>query len=75
MILVSLILLRNSNGDIIYGVTNNRYFMERFVGLKNNQTLLKNLHNNNFSKPSYWLSQLFNESNGTINNSSFFTSI
>ena len=61
----------NGNGDTIYGVTNNRYFMERFIGLKNNLKLLKNLKNNKFSSKSAWLNNLYNENNGAINKGDF----
>lgn len=62
---------RNGNGDTIYGVTNNRYFMERLTGLKNNAKLLKQLATNAFSSKSGWISELLNSNNGTINKGKF----
>jgi len=62
---------KNGNGDTIYGVTNNRYFMERVTGLKNNAKLLKQLASNAFSSKSSWLSELLNSNNGTINKGKF----
>jgi len=62
---------KNGNGDTIYGVTNNRYFMERLTGLKNNAKLLKQLANNAFSSKSSWLSELLNSNNGTVNKGKF----
>ncbi len=62
---------KNGNGDTIHGVTNNRYFMERMNGLKNNTKLLKNLSDNAFSSNSTWLSKLYNKSTSSINRSDF----
>ena len=60
---------RNINGDTIWGVTNNRYFMERFISLKTNARLLKDLANNPFSSTSSWLKDLYNHDTGAINKS------
>jgi len=62
---------KNSNGDTIWGVTNNRYFMERLIDLKNNVKLLKNLNNNPFSSTSTWLSKLYNKYTASINTGDF----
>lgn len=62
----------NGNGDTIYGVTNNRYFMERFISLKNNVQLLRDLKQNNFSSKSIWLNNLLNNATGSINKGDFY---
>ena len=52
---------KNSNGDTVYGYTNNRYFTDRFALLKGDANKLQKLTTDPFIKDSTWLNELLVE--------------
>ncbi len=65
---------KNGKGDTVYGYTNSRYAITRFLDLISNPELLNRLSIDVFSKESSWLKFLRNP-DGTINTNSVFSKV
>ena len=61
---------KNSNGDTVYGFTNEKRVIEQGLQLLSDEELLTRLSNDTFSSGSSWLNQLFG--GGFINTNSYF---
>lgn len=57
---------RNGNGDTVYGFSNIKYAITRFLKLKSDEGLLNNLKNDIFSGTSSWLNDMTKTENGVL---------
>jgi len=65
---------KNGKGDTVYGYTNSRYAITRFLDLISNPELLNRLNADVFSGESSWLKFLRNP-DGTVNTNSVFSKV